>query len=270
MTARGKREWLEDRAPLKHNGYSHKLKPTAIHRYAALGCKHCGPYSVVIKLRPSVKLFCEWCFFRVFVVTIVEERLCCTKCKKITAADSPSIPGTMLGANFLRAVMIHACGGTAGSHIAEYLWSPHLHSVSPNWMGNARHITTNILADALPSIKDHIARTAPHMGRGESPARYNTRRRYARIVVVSDAVYCAVVDSRDSSVLEIHFATLRDMPSVTDKYAACKWLENKQSGWSHILHKAGRWGICGNGHGFALYMRLLGMHHEVKKLDIAE
>ena len=53
-------------------------------------------------------------------------------------------------------------------------------------------------------------------------------------------MYCAVVGSRGSAMLEIHFAAFRDTPSVTDKYAAYKGLENRQSGWSHILRKAKR------------------------------
>ena len=256
--------------PLKHKGYSHKLKPTATHRYAAPGCELCGPSSVVIKLRPSVKLFCEWHSSRITVVTIVAERLYCTKCRKITVADSPSIPGTILGANFLRVVMIYANGGTVDSCIAEFLWSIHLHPISPNGVGNARHAATNILAGALPSIEDHIAGTAPYIGRDESPIRYNARRGYAWIVVAEDAVYCVVVGSRGSAVLEIHFAAFRDIPSVTDEYAVYKRLENRQSDWSHILRKAEKWGIYGDGSDFVLYIRLLGMYHEIKKWDAAD
>ena len=256
--------------PLKHKGYSHKLKPTATHRYAAPGCELCGPSSVVIELRPSVKLFCEWHSSRITVVTIVAERPYCTKCRKITVADSPSIPGTILGANFLRVVMIYANGGTVDSRIAEFLWSLHLHPISPDGAGNARHAATNILAGALPSIEDHIAGTAPYIGRDESPIRYNARRGYAWIVVAGDAVYCVVVGGRGSAVLEIHFAAFRDIPSVTDEYAAYKRLENRQSDWSHILRKAEKWGIYGDGSDFVLHMRLLGMYHEIKKWDAAD
>ena len=83
-------------------------------------------------------------------------------------------------------------------------------------------------------------------------------------MVAEDAVYCAVVGSKGSAVLEIHFAAFRDIPSVTDEYAVCKRLENRQSDWSHILHKAEKWEIYGDGSDFVLYMRLLGMYHEIK------
>ena len=134
--------------PLKHKGYSHKLKPTATHRYTISRCRRCGPSVIAIKMRPSVKLFCEWHSSRITVVTIVAERLYCTKCRKITVADSPSIPGTILGANFLRVVMIYANGGTVDSHIAEFLWSIHPHPISPNGVGNARHAATDMQARA--------------------------------------------------------------------------------------------------------------------------
>ena len=125
--------------------------------------------------------------------------------------------------------------------------------------GNARHAAANILAGAMPSIGDHIAGTAQYIGRDESPVRYNARRGYAWIVVAEDAVYC-VVGGRGSAVLEIHFAAFRDIPSVTDEYAAYKRLEDRQSGWSHILHKAEKWGIYGDWSDFILYLRLLGMY----------
>ena len=82
-------------------------------------------------------------------------------------------------------------------------------------------------------------------------------------MVAEDAVYC-VVGGRGSAVLEIHFAAFRDIPSVTDEYAAYKGLENRQSDWFHILRKA-KWGIYGDGLDFVLYTRLLGMYREIKK-----
>ena len=77
-------------------------------------------------------------------------------------------------------------------------------------------------------------------------------------MVAEDAVYCAV-GGRGSAVLEIHFAAFRDVPSVTDEYAAYKRLEDRQSDWSHILRKAEKWGIYGDWSDFILYLRLLGM-----------
>ena len=83
-------------------------------------------------------------------------------------------------------------------------------------------------------------------------------------------MYCAVAGGRGSAVLEIHFAAFGDVPSVTDEYAAYKRLENRQSDWSHILRKAEKWGIYGDGSDFVPYMRLLGMYHEIKKWDTAD
>ena len=154
--------------------------------------------------------------------------------------------------------------------LLSLVWSGSCRLRSPNGAGNARHAATNILASVMPSIEDHIAWTAPDIGRDESPVRCNARRGYAWIAVAEDAVYCAVVGSRGSAMLEIHFAAFRDIPSVTDEYAAYKRPENSQSDWFHMLRKAEKRGIYGDGRDFALYMRLLGMYHEIKKWDTAD
>ena len=159
-------------------------------------------------------------------------------CNKTIRPDFPGLPGTFLGDEALRHVMVYSTRRSTDSDISYYLEGLEEGRVSPNSLLNARRSISVLLEPTMQYILAELKR-ARFIQIDETPYKYRKRWGYVWVVRTDRVCMILALPGRSGNDILPFVMELLDKPVTVDGYSVyLHMFKILQRCWAHILRDA--------------------------------